>query len=237
MREVFDDEQVEPAEPRRDTELTMGFGSLFGLFACLVLLCALCFWLGYRVGYRGREPSPAATSQPATRAATGSSSAILASKPSASEQSTPASPSEAAGSEPQNLSPGQASPASVQLKQQPVQPAAQQTAQAPVQAASPVRPALTAGTAQPAALPAASTVKPALVSDAPLMVQIATLRSSDDAAVLIGALRKRGYEASMGRVQSDGLYHVRIGPFHSRDDAEAIEKKLFKDGYNEQIQP
>ena len=90
---------------------------------------------------------------------------------------------------------------------------------------------------QPAVLSAASTVKPALASDAQLMVQIATLRSSDDAAVLVSALRKRGYEVNVRREQSDGFYHVRIGPFRSRSDAEAMRNKLLSDGYNAVVQP
>ena len=46
MREVFDDEELEPAQPRRDTEFTLGPGRLLGLFLGLVLLCGLFFGLG-----------------------------------------------------------------------------------------------------------------------------------------------------------------------------------------------
>lgn len=261
MSRFVEDEEREAAEPRRDTELTLGVGSLIGLFACLVLLCALCFWLGYAMGRRGTEPSLTASSQAAQGAATAMPSAGTAAKPSASDasgQSATASPSEAADSEAENstassaagATPAQGPAAAAQPKQPPNQAVPQQPlgamAQAPVQTAAQtpaqtpaqVHPALTAATtAQTAALPAASAVQPALASDTQLMVQIAALRSSDDAAVLVSALRKRGYEVNVRREQSDGFYHVRIGPFRSRADAETMRNKLLNDGYNAVVQP
>ena len=60
MRGVFDDRQLEPAPARRDTELTLGSGTLLAIFFGLVLLCGLCFGLGYAVGHRGTQPLRAA---------------------------------------------------------------------------------------------------------------------------------------------------------------------------------
>ena len=36
--------------------------------------------------------------------------------------------------------------------------------------------------------------------------------------------------------RADGLIHVRMGPFNSRDDAERWRRKLLDDGYNAMIQ-
>ena len=64
MRGVFDDEQLEPAQPRHDTELTLGSGTLLLIFFGLVLLCGLCFGMGYAVGHRS-APLIASAAQPA----------------------------------------------------------------------------------------------------------------------------------------------------------------------------
>ena len=53
MRGAFDDREMEPARPRRDTELTLSSMTLLGIFFGLVLLCGLCFGLGYSMGRRG----------------------------------------------------------------------------------------------------------------------------------------------------------------------------------------
>ena len=70
-----------------------------------------------------------------------------------------------------------------------------------------------------------------------LMVQIAAVSHQEDADVLAGALRKRGYSVNVGRDHADGLIHVRIGPFTSRTDANAARQKLLNDGYNASVQP
>ena len=55
--------------------------------------------------------------------------------------------------------------------------------------------------------------------------------------MLANALRKRGYAVTAQREPSDGLIHVRIGPFSSRDEANRMCMKLLNDGYNAMIQP
>lgn len=70
-----------------------------------------------------------------------------------------------------------------------------------------------------------------------LMVQIATLSHQEDADVLVGALRKRGFEATISRAAADGQLHVRIGPFNSLSEANAMREKLTNDGYNAVVQP
>jgi cell division septation protein DedD len=69
------------------------------------------------------------------------------------------------------------------------------------------------------------------------MVQIATVSHQEDADVLVGALRKRGFEATVSRDAADGQLHVRIGPFASLSEANAMREKLTNDGYNAVVQP
>jgi len=72
---------------------------------------------------------------------------------------------------------------------------------------------------------------------AQLMVQIAAVANPEDAGVLVAALRKRGYSVIATREPADGLIHVRIGPFTSRDEANRWRDKLLSDGYNAVVQP
>jgi cell division septation protein DedD len=69
------------------------------------------------------------------------------------------------------------------------------------------------------------------------MVQIAAVRNADDADVLETALRRHGYAVTTTREPADGLIHVRIGPFTSRDEANHWRDKLLGDGYNALVQP
>jgi cell division septation protein DedD len=69
-----------------------------------------------------------------------------------------------------------------------------------------------------------------------LMVQIATVTHQEDADVLISALRKRGFEPTVSS-GDDGQLHVRIGPFNSLSEANAMREKLTNDGYNAVVQP
>jgi cell division septation protein DedD len=70
-----------------------------------------------------------------------------------------------------------------------------------------------------------------------LMVQIAAVSHQEDAEVLEGALRKRGYAVTVRRDDADSLLHVGIGPFKSRDEAGKWRQKLLNDGYNAIVQP
>jgi cell division septation protein DedD len=69
------------------------------------------------------------------------------------------------------------------------------------------------------------------------MVQIAAVSHQEDADVLAGALRKHGYSVTEIRDAADNLIHVRVGPFSSRNDANAMRIRLLNDGYNAIVQP
>ena len=198
MREVIDEEELTPVERGRDREVTLGPMLVAGLFIGLVLLCGLCFGLGYSMGRGGGhdalvvQPSGAG----AVSAAAGSSAKpkavpqTIAEQP-AAEESLPGAGTSSAGTA-----------------------AAAQTSGS-TQAAG-------TNSAQPA---------PAL------MVQIATVSHQEDADVLVGALRKRGFEPAVSLDATDGQFHVRIGPFNSLSEANAMREKLTNDGYNAVVQP
>lgn len=207
---------------RGDRELTLGPLTLtllgFGLFA----LCGLCFVFGYAVGHRNAEPS-AAISVPPVAPPSILQPVSAQSKPAAGQSgaqqtgadatdSSAASDSGAAGSTAgSGTAPDQTASAA---SGNPAVAASQYSVQAPA-----------AGTAQSS------------VGQGNILVQIAAVSHSEDADVLVGALRKRGYAVTSHRDPADGLLHVQVGPFANRSDAYAMRQKLLNDGYNAIVQP
>lgn len=232
MRGVFDEEDLEPARPRRDTELTLGSGTLLAIFFGLVLICGLCFGLGYALGHRSTQ---SATSAPDAGAPQPQSDGSVA-KPSAGAQ-TPAAPTATA---PSAIDSTQAStpvtgtsPAAIA---QPI-PAGQYAAQtASNNAQTQVRPALNSGNAVAPAMQPNGAVRPALGPAGAFVVQIAAVSNQEDADVLSNALRKRGYAVIAKREPVDNLIHVRIGPFSSAAEANSWKNRLLNDGYNAIVQ-
>jgi DedD protein len=235
MRGVFGDQGFQPAEARHDTELTLSSTSLLLIVFGLVLLCGLCFGVGYATGHRGSQDS-AALVQPASALPAAAQSDSGLPKPSANAQASASStPPDAAadpdGSVPSNSAPESALSAAVHA------PAGSSNETS--SAFGQVRPALgtTAPNAGPLTLPATSSVGPALPAPGSVMVQIAAVSEQEDADVLMGALRKHGYAVTAHREPLDGLIHVRVGPFKTRDEAEIWREKLLSDGYNAIVQP
>jgi cell division septation protein DedD len=231
MRGVFDDDEVEEAKPRRDTELTLGVGSLVLLFMGLVLVCGLCFGLGYSVGrHHGAAPDAAAGLLPAAGAQSPVQANGSLAKPSATAQAVVAPPVGSAAPQSDAAQPGGAGPPQ---STPPLQTSGQAEA---ASAQTLVRPALPIQANQ-VQVASASSAAPALPIAAQLMVQIAAVSHQEDADVLVAALRKHGYAVSARREPADNLIHVRIGPFNNRDEANRWRIKLLDDGYNAMIQP
>jgi cell division septation protein DedD len=230
MHGFFDEDEPQPVERRRDTELTLGPVVLLGLFFVLVLLCGLFFGLGYSVG---RHHSPD-SSPPVQQAGTDVSSpgTISSPKPSAAPQGASQSPDRTVVSLSQSGETGSNQAADAQTAGSPSTGA--HSAQPVVKPALPPQPnQFQPAPPQPApALPASANRAPA----GALMVQIAAVSHPEDADVLVSALRKRGYAVSARRDPADGLLHVRMGPFNSRDEANRWRQKLLNDGYNAIVQ-
>ncbi len=203
-----------------DTEIALGTRSLLGIFFGLVLVCAVFFGLGYSVGRGGGSRIAVQT---ATNPPVPAESRL--SKPSPQQSLTPVEPP-AAGSDQGNP----AAPASEPGLQPISVPAHTPASAAP---APMLRQPVTPVPSQPSA-PA---VKPAAVA-APaaatqtFMVQVAAVRIAQDADILVDALRKHGYSATVRKEPQDQLLHIQLGPFATRADAYAMRSKLLADGYN-----
>ena len=50
--------------------------------------------------------------------------------------------------------------------------------------------------------------------------------------MLLSALKRKGYNAAVHQVPQDKLFHIQIGPFATKKDAEAMRQRLIADGYN-----
>jgi DedD protein len=229
----FSKDELEPAEIERDTELTLGGGTLLALGGGLLLLCVVCFGVGYLVGHRSSSESATAV-LPTSNSKTSVSQTGFGSKPGAAGQAPIRSQTQAAVAGSGNSSASSTTPAQAESA---VAGESTGSPQAQIKPAvdAQVRPALDGqtGGAQPSS---ALHVQPAMTQVQGWMVQIAAVSHSEDAEVLVNALRKRGYSVTARRDVGDSLIHVQTGPFVNRNDANAMRQKLLNDGYNAIVQ-
>ena len=224
----FSKEELVPAASN-DTELTLGGFALFAMGGCLLLVCAVCFGAGYLMGHRSASESGSAVVVPATDLTAPASASASVAKPGAASQP----PAQNAA---QTSSQTQSSDTAVNSASNTATTAAVTDPTAAIKPAeeSQVRPALQGESGATAA--SAFHVQPALKQAQGWMVQIAAVSHSEDAEVLVNALRKRGYTATARRDPADSLIHVQTGPFVNRNDANAMRQKLLNDGYNAIVQ-
>ncbi len=64
------------------------------------------------------------------------------------------------------------------------------------------------------------------------MVQVAAVTKQEDAEILKTALQKKQYPVFVANSPGDPLFHVQVGPFTDRKDADAMRTRLAGDGYN-----
>lgn len=215
---------------------------LLTVFFGLVLLCGLCFGLGYALGSRSASKGPVFQSQPpAAGPAPQTSANASQGKPSAAAQPPAPQPMDAT-QQTAGASPGMpagsaqgATPEKAQAQGTPIMGTGTTVATPNDSGWHAVQPALpgTAAAMQTAQQASATRVQPAVSGQtANLMVQIAAVSNQEDANVLLAALRKRGYAASAVHSPVDNLIHVCIGPFSNQNDANSMRNKLLGDGYN-----
>ena len=219
------DEDLETEEAPRDVELTLGPAVLFAIVCGLLLLCGLCFGVGYTSGRRGAAHL-AVGAKEAAAGQTLEAQASTLQKPAAKGVTPPSA----------------AETAPVAATQADAPPAANAHAaqSGPALGASEagVRPAIPAesGGSQWNSVPGIA-VQPALAPGSGVMVQVAAVSHLEDANVLMGALRKRGYAVTARHAPEDDLIHVQVGPFASRADANTMSQRLLSDGYNAVVLP
>jgi len=78
--------------------------------------------------------------------------------------------------------------------------------------------------------PAAQPVPPARS-----VVQVMALSNTEDAELMVVALKRQGYNVAINHDPLDSLLHLEVGPFASKTDAEVMRQRLLSDGYNATI--
>jgi DedD protein len=211
----------------QDREISLSTTSILGIFFALALLCAVFFGFGYSMGRKSAQPVSGASSEVTTRSENSTSkpspgslanpSASSAGKQSAAEvQSaiTPLDSPNSAGED--NL------PAPTRIKAVIPNP----RSEAPAEVTPP----------KPASKPAGIIpVAAALSSPGSPVVQVAAMSHQEDADVVAVDLKRRGYTVTIRREPQDKLFHVQIGPFASKKEADAMRQRLQTDGYNSAI--
>jgi DedD protein len=236
LRDVRD-EDFDEETPQRDVELTLGPAMLLAIACGLLLLCGLCFGVGYTAGRRNGSHAVAGK-----EAATGETIAAQAAAAAAATSAHKPAPTGAPPVVQAATAPAAPVESATPPAQGPESPAATQATPANESAVRPAMGAQPSATQPTGANPGApNQVQPALspgsAAGSGIMVQVAAVSHVDDANVLMGALRKRGYAVSARREPDDNLIHVQVGPFASRADANTMSQRLLGDGYNAVVLP
>jgi DedD protein len=242
MNSLFEDESQ---EPRQDADLTLGIGSLLSIFFGVVLICGIFFGFGYSMGRRNTHPAAPAAAAPAPPAASSLPENALSAPIKPPDENSDADLSANDNKSPAAPAPGPSNPAS----------SGDNEAHAPAPARAPAKPSHVTESASStpslsavpyahrptlpgkphagisAPLEQAPTDAP-IIPGHPIMVQIAAISRQEDAEVLAGALRKRGFNPSVRPGTGDKLYHVQVGPFSDKAQAESMKQRLLADGYN-----
>ncbi len=206
-------------------ELSLGMGTLIGVFFGLALVCGVFFGFGYMMGHR--TPGPYVSSEP-LYVAPKSVGTPAAPKPSAL---VPEQPLDAARVVLPAATQSTTVTAPVQQTTQPQQTTSLQTAATTApESPKPAAVQKVATTLIPA--PTAAIPQPASASVGTIMVQIAAVKNRPDAEALADALRKNGFTPTIRTEPQDKLLHVQVGPFSNRDEAKAMRQKLSSAGYD-----
>lgn len=241
----FDDDEDE--DDRKDSEFTLGLGSLLGIFFALVLLCGLFFGFGYTLGH-GKSPlhvkNPSAATPEAPPAGAASAQTPTGSKPAATQSAPPPAPAQPDSGQPATgqSTNGATTPSNGSSTTTGNQPAATQpppangSNQSAAQSA-PRRQTVTPGVAQQVFQAAVPRAPAQMAATNQYMVQIAAVSRPQDANVLVAALQQHGFHAVSRSEPQDHLLHIQIGPFATLAQANQMRARLRAEGYNAILKP
>jgi cell division septation protein DedD len=203
-----DDDELE----RNDRELTLSTGMILAIFFGLVLLCGTFFGFGYKMGNHKIAPAVAASEENAP-APTANFSGF---KPAAGSPASENSSATAAPRVAPNLV-GMSAVADTSGN------AARPAAATAVVHTNPTTP--------PSTTPPIALTPAVPVSAGSFVVQVAAVSHQEDAELLVNALRAKGYPVSAHTEPQDKFFHIQVGPFNNRKDADAAKQRLLADGY------
>jgi cell division septation protein DedD len=206
----------------RDREISLGTTFILGIFFALVLICAIFFAFGYSMGRRSLVPASSAAAPTAETNVSKPASGVPAAQASTASSNS-ADTSSQTGTDDQAADSGGSTDDSG--------PALVPVSATPKPASTVVLPTKPSPRTVTAARTAPATVAAAPGVHLPV-VQVAAISRQGDANMLLSALKRKGYNASVHQVPQDKLFHIQLGPFATKKDAEAMRQKLIGDGYN-----
>jgi DedD protein len=218
-----EDDRRQTRRRQQDREITLGTTMILLIFFALAAYGALLFGFGYSLGSKHNGGPGAAVT------AGGSSAGAGGFKPS------PGSPIGAGGTNKIPLADNKP------VTFTPPAPAVTQSKSVTL-ASSPNENATADSEPKPKATPSVPTAAPIPTSSAgdtaangpAIVVQVSALSHQADAELIATTLQHRGYTVNV-HLEADKLYHVQVGPFYSRRDADAMKARLLADGFNAYI--
>jgi DedD protein len=228
MSHLLDDDDDDLQVRQNHRELTLGTGSVLGIFFGLALLCALFFAFGYNMGHKSATPVVAASDTSDTSDA--SSTTFNTFKPAAG---SPAGHTNTPAIKPVAVTNESAD----DTDETPEAPEPKPSIPVHVPATTTAAPAASTKKPAPAAEPASSShpAPPPTPSATPagsFVVQVAAVSHQEDASLLVGALQRKGYAVAAHSEPQDKLIHIQVGPFSTHKEADAMRQRLLADGYN-----
>jgi cell division septation protein DedD len=191
----------------QDTEITLSTTKLLGIFFGLVVICGVFFTMGYLLG---------------KSTSAGGRTEIVATVPSGNAAGKPSAANKTPDTTTQNCPPGSPNCASTAPAD------TSSTGKTPDQSSASQQPS--GKTPDQSSTQSGAEVKNGAGSS--YMVQVAAVSKQEDAEILVTALRKKQYPVFVANSAGDPLFHVQVGPFSDKKDADAMRNRLAGDGYN-----
>jgi DedD protein len=211
--EIDDDQPSRSAYNSSSRELTLSTGTILTIFFGLVLLCAIFFGFGYNMGSKSHQ-APVIAADSAAPASTANFNSF---KPAPGAPVTQPAPAYSAPK------PSDSASSSTTMQPAPI-------VRAPAPAVTP--PPATSAKPPAATDTTAAHVVPANEAGLTFIVQVAAVSHQEDADLLVDALKRKGYSVVARSEPQDKLFHIQVGPFAAKKDAEAMRQRLLADGYN-----
>ena len=200
------------ADQVHDTEITLSTGKLLGIFFALAIVCAVFFTMGYLLG---KSTSAGGRTEIVSTVPTGGNAA---GKPFAGNKTPETTTQNCPPGSPNCAPTGASADTGSGGKNADQQASTQQSSSQ--QSSGNKAPDQSAGTE----------VKNG--AGGSFMVQVAAVSKQEDADILVTALRKKQYPVFIANSAGDPLFHVQVGPYSEKKDAEAMRVRLAGDGYN-----
>jgi len=215
----YENDLYESTEQER--EISLSTTTILGIFFALALLCAVFFGFGYSMGRKSAQSA-------------GGSGEVITRSENTGSKPAPGSPLTAG---PGRQPAGTSQSASLPLDSPNDQPQDTPQSLTLVKATSaPISDVSAELTPRPASKAASSVpIAAALPLVGSSVVQVAAMSHQEDADVVAVDLKRRGYTVAIRHESQDKLFHVQIGPFGNKKEADSMRRQLQTDGYNNAI--